>query len=128
MVGMFENLAAKSLYGLSYRGHHSKVFGGVVSCHVLCAVALLAKVLPQEALREALTVFSEHYRFRLRPCLDNPAFLAEKIHQIPVQRLPHASAIVESQRENGNRRLSQLVGIDVGRQMSRRHVLGPLSG
>ena len=53
----------------------------------------------EELVRQALPLFREHDRLRLRAWVHNPPLLVEKVHQVPVQAFPHATAVVKRQRD-----------------------------
>jgi hypothetical protein len=49
----------------------------------------------------------------------DPSIIEKKVHQIPIQRFPYISMVVESQAQNSQRSLGQLLVVKVGRQLDR---------
>ena len=80
-----------------------------------------AKVLPQKIRGQSLAVLGEHDRLCLRPRIDNPPFLVEQVHEIPVQPLPDPATIVKRQGEDGQRCLGESIAVDPVGEVTRWH-------
>ena len=80
-----------------------------------------AKVLPQKLRGQSLAVLGKYDRLRLRPRIDDPPFLLEQVHEIPVQPLPDAATIVKRQGEDGQRCLGESIAVYPVREAARWH-------